>query len=77
MKSLSLKFKRQISEVFIIKPNDLGNNLLNFLFKRSTTLLKKFPFIFLLPISFFITFIIYLLLGSEIIIINNILQYGF
>jgi len=77
MKSLSFKFKKQMNEVFFIEPNDLGNSFLNFLFKRSTAFLKKFPFLYLLPLSFLITFLIYLFLGRGIIIINNLLQYGF
>jgi len=77
MKNCSLRFRKQIGEVFIIQPNDLGNKFLNFLFKKSTAYLKKFPFFYLFPATVIIVFLIYLLLGKRIVTITNLLQYGF
>jgi hypothetical protein len=77
MKSYSLRFKKQIGEVFVIQPNDLGNNFLNFLFKKTTAYLKRFPFLYLLPVAVIIVFFIYLILGKGIVTITSLLQYGF
>jgi hypothetical protein len=77
MKSYSLRFRKQIGEVFVIQPNDLGNNFLNFLFKKSTAYLKRFPFLYLLPATVIIVFFIYLILGKGIVTITSLLQYGF
>lgn len=77
MKSYSLRFRKQIGEVFVIQPNDLGNNFLNFLFKKSTAYLKRFPFLYLLPATVIIVFFIYLFLGKRIVTITSLLQYGF
>jgi hypothetical protein len=77
MKSYSLRFRKQIGEVFVIQPNDLGNSFLNFLFKKSTAYLKRFPFLYLLPATVIIVFFIYLFLGKGIVTITNLLQYGF
>jgi hypothetical protein len=77
MKSYSLRFRKQIGEVFVIQPNDLGNSFLNFLFKKSTAYLKRFPFLYLLPATVIIVFFIYLFLGKRIVTITSLLQYGF
>jgi len=77
MKSYSLRFRKQIGEVFVIQPNDLGNSFLNFLFKKSTAYLKRFPFLYILPATVIIVFFIYLILGKGIVTITSILQYGF
>jgi hypothetical protein len=77
MKSYSLRFRKQIGEVFVIQPNELGNSFLNFLFKKSTAYLKRFPFLYLLPAAVIIVFFIYLFLGKGIVTITSFLQYGF
>jgi len=77
MKNYSLRFKRHINEVFIIKPNDLGMNFLTFWFKRTTFLLKKFPFLYLFPVASMIVLLMYFLLGKYLILLTNWLQYGF
>jgi hypothetical protein len=77
MKSYSLRFRKQIGEVFVIQPNDLGNSFLNFLFKKTTAYLKRFPFLYLLPAAVIIVFFIYLFLGKGIVTITRFLQYGF
>jgi hypothetical protein len=77
MKSYSLRFRKQIGEVFVIQPNDLGNSFLNFLFKKSTAYLKRFPFLYILPATVIIVFFIYLILGKGIVTITSLLQYGF
>jgi len=77
MKSYSLKLKKQISEVFIIKPNDLGSQFLTYWFKKSTLFLKQFPFLYLIPLATLIAFLVYLFLGKKIVFITTFLQYGF
>jgi len=77
MKSYSLRFKKQISEVFIIKPNDLGSEFLTCWFKKLTLLLKRFPFLYLLPLATLIACLLYLFLGKRIVVITSFLQYGF
>jgi hypothetical protein len=77
MKSYSLRFRKQIGEVFVIQPNDLGNSFLNFLFKKSTAYLKRFPFLYILPATVIIVFFIYLIFGKGIVTITSLLQYGF
>jgi len=77
MKSYLLRFRKQIGEVFVIQPNDLGNSFLNFLFKKSTAYLQRFPFLYLLPATVIIALLIYLFLGKGIVTITSLLQYGF
>jgi len=72
-----VKFKKQINEVFFLKPNDLGIDFLNFWFKKITFFLKNFPFLYLIPLSFFLSFLIYLFLGKYLVFLTSLLQYGF
>jgi len=77
MKGYQLRFKKQIDEVFFIKPNDLGWDLLTFWFKKTTFFLKKFPFLYLIFFAGVIVLLMYLLFGGYLILLTTFLQYGF
>lgn len=75
MKTIQLRNK--LNEVFIVSPNDLGVDFLTEKFKRITSLLKTMPFLILIPLSFAVALLIYLIFGYLVIRAVSILQYGF
>ncbi len=68
---------REFDRIFSVPPNDLGNRWLTFFYKLFTGPLKKMPFLYILPLSFFAAVALYYLLGSLLIKFVSILQYGF
>jgi len=77
MKIDSKNLKIYINEVFFIEPNNLGFDFLNFWFKKTTFYLKRFPFLFIIPLSGVIVLLLYLLFGQYLVWLANLLQYGF
>lgn len=74
---MSLRMKQKLNEVFFVEPNDLGSGFLTNYFRKFTAYLKVVPFIYIIPISLFISFFLYLVLGRFLIKLVTILQYGF
>lgn len=68
---------REFDRIFAVPPNDLGNRWLTFFYKLFTRPLKKMPFLYILPLSFFAAVALYYLLGPLLITLVSILQYGF
>lgn len=77
MKTVNLRLKRKLNEVFFIEPNDLGLGFLTNIYKILTARLKMTPFIFVVPLSFIFAFFLYLFFGRLMIKLVSLLQYGF
>lgn len=77
MKEINLRLKRKLNEVFSVEPNDLGTGFFNQNFKKITAYFKTVPFVYVIPLAFLISLILYLLLGRLLIRLVTILQYGF
>ncbi len=77
MKTINIRLKKKLNEVFSIEPNDLGIDFLTFYFKKITAYLKIIPFVYVIPFAFLISLILYLLLGKLLIRLVTFLQYGY
>ncbi|MDH7476109.1 MAG: hypothetical protein QHH09_01400 [Microgenomates group bacterium] len=79
MKNINTPYhlKNKLNEVFFIEPNDLGWVFLTKFYKKITSYLKTAPFIIIIPLSFFFSFLFYLIFGKLLVKIVNLLQYGF
>lgn len=77
MKTISLKLKQKLNEVYLIEPNDVGISYLTFWYKRTTRYLKNLPFIIIIPLSFIFALFAYLILGQLLVRLVTLLQYGF
>jgi len=77
MTEINLRMKQKLNEVFSIEPNDLGIDWLTFYFKKITAYFKVIPFVYVIPITFLISLVLYLLLGKLLVRLVTILQYGF
>ena len=77
MRTIELKLKRKLNEVFILEPTDLGNNLLTNLYHQVTSRFKTMPFIYILPLSILLAVVSYFILNYLLVKLVNLLQYGF
>ena len=77
MKTINLRLKQKMDEVFSIEPNELGTGYLTTFFKKITSYLKTMPFIYVIPLTFLITVFMYFVLGKFLIKLVTVLQYGF
>jgi len=77
MKTIDYRLKNKLNEVFLISPNDLGWKNLTDIYKQLTYYLKKLPFLIIVPLSFILVIISYIVLGKFLVILATILQYGF
>ncbi|CAN5219359.1 hypothetical protein BH09PAT2_BH09PAT2_03330 [soil metagenome] len=75
--SFTNKLEQELQEIFSIKPNDLGNQHLTMVYKYITGPLKKMPFVYVIPMSFVVSFMLYALLGQFVVKLVSLLQYGF
>ncbi len=69
--------KNKYHEAFIVDPSDLGNPTLTKIYKVFSGHLKTMPFIYLVPTSIAIIFIVSLLFKFSIVRIATLLQNGF
>jgi len=69
--------KKHYRQVFFIKPNSLGNRVLDDFFHKIVPYLKKFPFAVLVPLSFFLSLILVFLFKRLVISLVSLFQYGF
>lgn len=74
---MNVRMKQKLNEVFFVEPNDLGAGFLTNSFRKITAYLKVVPFIFIIPISLFVSFFLYFVLGRFLIKLVTVLQYGF
>ena len=77
MKTFNYRLQQKLEEVFILKPNDLGFPALTKIYHKVTKFFKTTPFILIIPSSFIVALVLYLLLGALIIKLVSLLQYGF
>ncbi len=77
MSTVSIKFRKKLSEVFIVEPNNLGFWPLTSIFKKTTKPLKTMPFIIIIPLAFFVAVLMYFTFGYLLIRLVSLLQYGF
>ena len=77
MKTFQYQLQQKLDEVYSVEPNDLGVDLLTFIYKKSTSYLKSLPFVIIIPLSLFIAVLVYLLIGRIAIKVTSLLQYGF
>lgn len=77
MNRINLRMKQKLNEVFFVEPNDLGAGFLTNYFRKFTAYLKIIPFIYIIPISLFVSFFLYFVLGRFLIKLVTVLQYGF
>ena len=69
--------KQKMNEVFLVEPNELGIGFLTIYFKKITAYLKIMPFIYIIPLTLFISIFLYFILGRFLIKLVTVLQYGF
>ena len=77
MKTIDYRLKHKLQEVYVLKPNDLGNYRLTALYKTMTSFLKSMPFIYIIPLSTLFSVMLYLAIGTLIVKLTTLLQYGF
>jgi len=77
MRSINLRLKRKMNEVFSIEPNDLGVNFLTNYFRKIAAHLKIMPFIYVIPVTLLTSIFLYFVLGRFLIKLVTVLQYGF
>jgi hypothetical protein len=75
--SLDPRVKDRFQEIFSLPPNDLGDRRITFLYKTFTGPLKSMTFFYILPLSFVIAIVLYVLLGQLVVKLVSLLQYGF
>jgi len=77
MSASSISFQKRLNEVFLLEPNNLGVGFLTNLYKKIVARFKVAPFIILIPTSFMISALAYLVFGYLLINLVSLLQYGF
>lgn len=77
MKTIDYRLKKKMNEIFIVEPNDLGIGFLTNWYHRVVKYFKTAPFIFIVPLSFLVGYLIYLVFGFLVIKLVSWLQYGF
>jgi hypothetical protein len=71
------RLSAKLHEVFIVEPNDLGHPLLTHWYKRTTKFLKTMPFLYIIPMSFMFTVLMYAVFGFMVVRLTSVLQHGF
>lgn len=77
MRNFQYQLKKELREIFTIPPNDLGIKILTDYYKKLTSYLKTAPFLIVIPLSFLIGVVFYLVFNRLLIAFVNLLQYGF
>lgn len=78
VKSINYRLKSKLNEVYSVEPADLGAGRLTNLYKLITSYFKTMPFLWVIPLSFFLAFLLYFGSGRVLLIkIVSLLQYGF
>lgn len=77
MNLVHLRLKKKLEEVFLIEPNNLGVKILTDWYKKLTAPLKTAPFIIIIPLSFLVGMILYLIFNQILVAFVSFLQYGF
>lgn len=69
--------KAHLDTVFMIEPNDLGSTTITRWYRYIVSHLKYMPFLYVIPITLFVSIALYVVFGSEFIRLATYLQYGF
>ena len=78
VKSINYRLKTKLNEVYSVEPSDLGIKPLTNLYKLITSYFKTMPFVWIIPLSFILAFLLYFGSGRLLLIrIVSLLQYGF
>lgn len=77
MKTINLRLKQKMDEVFSIEQNELGVGFLTNYFRKITAYLKIMPLIYIIPLTFLVSVALYFMLGRFLIKLVTVLQYGF
>lgn len=78
MKTTSFsQLREKMDEVYLVKPNDLGFAAGNKIYRKMNVYFKRMPFLFIIPLSFAVSLLLYMLFGPLIVRLTTILQYGF
>ena len=71
------QLKTKLEEVYLVEPNDLHFSILTKAYKYTTRCLKRMPFLYIIPFTFIISVLFYVVFGFSIVRLVSILQYGF
>jgi len=71
------KLDQELERIFELEPNDLHVPILTYIYKLLTRPLKSLPFVYIIPVSFVVAFLMYLVFGPMVIRLVSLLQYGF
>lgn len=72
-----LKLEKKYNEIYSLTPNNLGSEKISKFYKYMTKPLKELPFVYIVPFSFMLAVIMYLVIGHLTISLATLLQYGF
>lgn len=71
------KLNNKLDRIFDLAPNDLHLPFLTNTYKMLTQPLKSLPLAVIIPISFAVAAIMYLVFGSMVVQLVSLLQHGF
>lgn len=77
MVTFNYRIHKKLEETFSLEPNDLGVGFLTAVYKKTTSYLKSLPFLIIIPLSFLVAVLLYLLIGGLAVKLATLLQYGF
>lgn len=77
MKKAEVKFFKKMDEVFFLEPNNLGSQTLTNFYHSMTSLLKRMPFMVILPLALLVALLFFLNFREMVVRIVTLLQYGF
>jgi hypothetical protein len=69
--------KKNLKDVTVVEPNDLGIPLLTHIYRKINIFFKTAPFIFIIPLSILGAIGVVYLFGLLAIRLVSLLQYGF
>ncbi len=73
----STRLIKQLREVSLVEPNDLGYPLLTFYYRKINVFFKTAPFIFVVPLAIIGATALVYIFGILAIQLVSLLQYGF
>lgn len=77
MRLTNYRLEKKFNEIFLVEPNNLGNQWLNNLYKEIVSYLKTLPLLIIFPICFLIALSLFLVFKKLIVDLVSLLQNGF
>lgn len=74
MRTYSLNWQKKLKEIYSPPPNDLGWSVFNKIYKKMVFRLKYAPFLYIIPLTFLLVFLLSSIFGYLIVKIVSILQ---